>query len=341
MTEQEQQLLFTTTLRDSIHNLDLSLLDNQKIFSKHVRSFISLHEGVRFEAYTDTKGNVTIGIGFNMDSGGKKNGRIEWDEAFENNIANNKGKIDFDEAYDGKLSLTQEQVDKLFDHSVNIRVKELAERIYKESWSKLRANEKITIISAYFNCPGLVIKDTNFYANITKYAKTSDKKYLLNTATEIRDKSNPGKSKGLQNRRNCEAAMLDSTKVPFYTNPNAALMPKTVMKIIAGKTVVPIDIGRYSPKNTSSDYFIWRTQLDDKVRPAHLQNEGKVFKKKDYHDNNGNFKDKAYNCRCFTEEVTNNLYIIPDSNLKKLDYTDKKFIDRFIRFGGGRMVRLG
>ncbi len=79
--------------------------------------------------------------------------------------------------------------------------------------------------------------------------------------------------------------MLDSTEAPFYSKPNSPLIPNNIMKIIAGKTIVPIDIGRYSPKDTASDYFIWRTKLDGKVRSEHLKNEGKLFLKEDY--NNG------------------------------------------------------
>jgi len=290
--EKDRKTLFTETLRDAIHNLDLSILDNKKIFSDHVRSFIRLHEATRFEAYDDktaksvskilaagekTKGNITVGVGFNMDADNKKGGRKEWDAAFKDNI--DKEKPDFDKIYDGKLELTQTQVDQLLDHSLSVRVKEL-EKIYEEFWPKLRANEKITIISAYFNCPSLVARDTNFYKNIREYAKTADKKYLLEAVTEIKDNSNKDKLKGIQNRRNCEAAMLDSTEAPFYSKPNSPLLPNVPMKVIPGETIVPIGMSRYFPKRTNSEYFIWRTQLDQRVRPAHLQNEGKVFRKK-------------------------------------------------------------
>ncbi len=135
-------------------------------------------------------GNVTIGVGFNMDANGKKGGRTEWDVAFKNNVVDNKEKVDFDEAYDGKLKLTQEQVDQLLDHSINIRVEKL-EKIYEEAWPKLRANEKIAIISTYFNGGILIVgARTNFYKNITEYAKISDKKYLLDAVTEIERTSN-------------------------------------------------------------------------------------------------------------------------------------------------------
>ncbi len=125
MKDKDPKFLFAETLRDSIHNLDLSTLDNQKIFSDYLRSFIRLHEGVSFEDYDDDTskrgdkriskilaagkkvvGNVTIGVGFNMDAGGKKYGKTEWDEAFENNVADNEEKVDFDEAYEGKNKLT-------------------------------------------------------------------------------------------------------------------------------------------------------------------------------------------------------------------------------------------
>jgi hypothetical protein len=42
---------FAKTLRDSIHNLDLSISDNQEIFFDSLRSFIRLAEGEKFKAY--------------------------------------------------------------------------------------------------------------------------------------------------------------------------------------------------------------------------------------------------------------------------------------------------
>ena len=241
--------------------MDLSISDNQEIFFDSLRSFIRLPEGERLEAYDDKTprldseggggkpvrqilasgekvlGNVTIGVGFNMDAGKKKGGREEWDDAF-------GGAVDFDEVYEVKLRLTQEQADQLFNHNLNVRLDKV-KNIYEESWDKLRANERIAIVSAYFNGRKLVGSSTNFYAHITAYAKTGDEKHLSTAVEEMKSRSNPDKNKGIQNRRDYDSNMLNSIEAKFYSPPSSPLIPNTKMKIIVGQTIVPIGMNRF------------------------------------------------------------------------------------------------
>jgi GH24 family phage-related lysozyme (muramidase) len=102
-------------------------------------------EGVRDKVYRDTRGKITIGVGFNMD---RDEARMEWNEIFGRAVS-------FDDVYKGDRKLTIEEI----------------ERMYRGVCNKLRSNEKITIISLYFNGKSLVGKKTNFY----KYDRIIDK----------------------------------------------------------------------------------------------------------------------------------------------------------------------
>lgn len=86
--------------------------------------------------------------------------------------------------YYGKVELTDEQVDIIFRDCISTRVEELR-RIYKSDWDKLRVNERITIISLYFNNKNLAGGHTNFYNYITNYIKTGDLVYLKQAVNEV------------------------------------------------------------------------------------------------------------------------------------------------------------
>ena len=48
-----------------------------------------------------------------------------------------------------------------------------------------------------------------------------------------------------------------------------------------------------------SDYYIWRTRQDDKVRGKHAEREGKIFNK--HIPPEGGNPGEDYNCRCWAE----------------------------------------
>lgn len=69
------------------------------------------------KSYVDSEGFKTIGIGFNMD---KPDARLVWTKAFGKDVQ--KGdktqiidQVDFDDAFYGRVSLTEEQIDQLYD----------------------------------------------------------------------------------------------------------------------------------------------------------------------------------------------------------------------------------
>lgn len=60
------------------------------------------HEGLRLWVYTDTRGNKTIGRGFNLQGAGARSVCLKFG-------------LDYDALFNGKACLTQEQADAIFD----------------------------------------------------------------------------------------------------------------------------------------------------------------------------------------------------------------------------------
>lgn len=331
MAIEKEKLLFSKILRDSIHNLDTTNVENSNMFAESVRAFVKVHEEVWLEAYDDgqrdpktnrafkiskllasgrkVEGNRTIGAGFNMNAVGA---RAEWQAAF-------NGTVSFDDAFNGRLKLTEEQVDRLLEISLISRCTEV-KKIYSQILYKLKANEQLAIISAYFNCPAVVSGKSKFHAYIKAYVETADEKYLQAAVEELRYHSNKEKSNGIKERRNCEAELLDSTKAPFYSKPNQSLYPKSVQHVKLNDTVIPRGFDKVFPKSNNSDYFIWRTKLDPKVRKEHLEKEGRIFKRNSLGANE--LPGQAFNCRCWEEAVTQNIVVV-----------DEKSLSYFIRYG--------
>lgn len=324
----------TGKIRDEIHNIDCSGLESSKRrYNKARRQYLLENEAFRGESYlddgsSDGQGNVTIGIGFNMQ---RPEARREWDSFF-------KGKVDFDDAFFKRVKITRTQAEELADFCLDQRVKELR-RYYKQHWNKLRYNERLAIESAYYTNPDVVRgklgskKPTNFYTNMIAYVKTGETEHLKAAVYELQYRSNPKKpenaklSDGMQNRRNSEAELLSSYKCPMYSKPGqpvvlgpGQLNGPFVAKV--SKTIVPRNpydeqFNRYltggpAPQvepwlTKSSDYYIWRAQGDGRVRKSHGLNDGRVFKKSDP-PATGHPGDE-HGCRCYAEELPEHLEV--------------------------------
>lgn len=294
-------------IRDNIHNLDLKDSESSKIFKEYTRKFFIKLEGCYLEAYDDAvgakdgknlvrnilssgkkvKGKVTIGIGFNMDAAGANK---EWQKA--------KIFKSFKEVKTGKAKLTKEEVNILFDHSLDIRIQELQNREYKGLWDKLRPNEKLGILSPYFNGPGTVNIGTKFHQHITAYVATADPKYLCEAFKELRFNTNKEGDK--KERREAESTLLDSAQCPFYVSGTDENFSYIKTPVSIEKTIIP----RGMPSTDSEkykDFFVWRTQLDSKVRFEHWKREGLIYKKDDIADNK--MPGCEYGCRCRAEAV--------------------------------------
>lgn len=280
---------FSGEMRDLLHNSN-----DQELYKAFREYFITTNEGFKSEAYYDGKENITIGYGFNMK---RDKAKKEWDKAFQ-------GAINFDDAYNNKVKITKAQALVLFDVSIKNRRKEV-KKYY--DIDKLKLNELLAVEDLYYCGPKLAGKDTNFRKLMNLYTKTSDPEYLKEAVDEVLYRSNKERITGMQNRRDAQAEMLNSLKVPLYSRPNEPLIPNK--KIIAkiGETIIPKNYsnGKEINPEYENKYYIWRTQGDSKVRNSHLLKEGKIFG-----INDTNFPGKDYNCRCVAEPIPEGIQIL-------------------------------
>lgn len=321
-------------VRDSTHNLVIDEkyeLDNPHYFSR-LKYFITMLEGSSNEAYIDgildlnnskkfisakkfhSLSNqmqeklrldckkkfgkspiTTVGIGVNIESESVHN---RYDALLgEDGLMN--------QVYYGKANLTDEQISIIFKDGIITRLDEL-HKIYNTDWRKLRVNERIGILSLYFNLPGLVDESTSFRGHIHNYISTNDSNHLKQAVIEVQDHSNLRKNPGIQNRRNAEATLIASYESPTYTKPSESPDSKKVEVATPGETIIPLnqdnECGDINP-----GYFIWRTKMDSKVRDDHAILEGKVFRNND--SPIGYLPGKSHNCRCIMEALSNDILI--------------------------------
>jgi GH24 family phage-related lysozyme (muramidase) len=215
----------TEVLRDSLHVLVPDLIPGDLLTYQHTRrQYMMAGEGVRQDAYDDGKGNITVGVGFNMEL---PRSREDWERVF-------KGAVSFEAVYENRASLSLESVALLLEEALKTREQELR-WIYRGVWDKLRPNERLAIESAYYNAPSLVMgpstekalipaglrisssKQTRFYGHMKRYTEHQNEDALKQAVIELRCHSNAEKDPkirfGLQQRRNSEAELLASYKV--------------------------------------------------------------------------------------------------------------------------------
>ncbi len=315
-------------IRDVLHNLDYTVPANQILYDQILKYHLIESEGYYNFAYDDkrkvghnaisqvgkVKGKVTIGIGFNMDAESAKN---DWKKCFGN-------LNDFEKVRSGAKNLTNIQVDKLYE-IVLLRKRAELEDIYGEIIDKLRLNERLIIEDLHYQLPSLANRKTSLYEFMHRYYRTGDKTYLDLAVNEVRNRSNKPdengiRSEGIQKRRDKQADILDSTKAPFYSSPHSPLLPIKSIKAELGETIIPRGTEDWE-KPTHSDYYIWRTQCDNKVRESHLLLEGKIFSK-DFKPVLGN-PGEDYKCRCTKEILPRNIEVIKDEKIP----ISKKYFD--------------
>jgi GH24 family phage-related lysozyme (muramidase) len=163
-------------------------------------SFLAEAEAARDRAYDDKTGktvagqpklgNITVGIGFNMDREGARD-----------SFAKYLPGVSFDEVYKGKRALTQIEMRRLFDFTsqeaeniVNTRLKGVA----------LTEHQRLALVSMAFNSPKLI------GPKLTAAMKSGDKAAAVR---EILFNSNISGNKGLANRRYKEATMFMGTEM--------------------------------------------------------------------------------------------------------------------------------
>lgn len=103
-----------------------------------VKQLLIAHEGRRKYAYRDTRGKVTVGVGFNLDN---PSARAHFTQALHT--------ADFDGVYAGKVALTDEQIDLLLDHCAAIA--EYDARRLVPSFDSQPENVRLVLIDMSFN----------------------------------------------------------------------------------------------------------------------------------------------------------------------------------------------
>lgn len=149
-----------------IKNLDLSTPEGRKKYDEKRYDYISLAEGVKPKAYKDTKGYVSVGIGFNMD---RKEARAEWNLAFQCLPA--ASRPDFDQVYNKSRLLTLTEIRILYDYSITSREKELRTIYGKSGFDYFTPGERITIEEEFYNGPKITGQKTNFAKHAKAYIK--------------------------------------------------------------------------------------------------------------------------------------------------------------------------
>lgn len=161
-------------------------------------NFLSELEGVELRAYDDVtgkpitpnspaQGNITVGVGFNMD-------RPDAREVF-TEILDVDGSV-FDRIYSGEQQLTPAQVRRLFDYTA-AEAEQIVQNTFKGR--ELSSHQRIALVSLAFNHPDLI------GPNLTAFVKAGD---IDGAIDEILYRSNAKKIKGLANRRYKEALMF-------------------------------------------------------------------------------------------------------------------------------------
>lgn len=163
--------------------------------------FIAGEEATRRYAYDDKTGkqvvagipkagNITVGIGFNMD---RPDARAVMAKAI------GVGDKDFDEIYGGRKALTDLQVRKLFDYNANEAEQIVASRI---KGVNLRDHQRLALVSMAFNGPSLIGPKITAAIQSGKWKDAVD---------EILHNSNRKNIRGLATRRWREAFMFNGS----------------------------------------------------------------------------------------------------------------------------------
>lgn len=100
------------------------------------KAFIEKHEGRKNKMYLDTHGHPTIGVGFNLD---KKNSKM---------ILQSLG-LKLDQVKTGKTTLTEVQINKLFEHDLAIAIED-AKKFYR-AFDFLDEVRQLVLVDMAFN----------------------------------------------------------------------------------------------------------------------------------------------------------------------------------------------
>lgn len=160
--------------------------------------FIRGFEGIRRYAYDDAtgrrvngsaSGNITVGIGFNMDRSGA---RDTWLQVFGPN-----GPA-FDEVYTGQRALTDNQVQTLFDNDI-LNFERIVDRAAGDR--VLTENQRMALVSIAYGSPGRVTR-------WSPLIQSGNWEALINEVLYNGFRQGHWASRPLANRRYMEAALF-------------------------------------------------------------------------------------------------------------------------------------
>jgi lysozyme len=131
-----------------------------------IENLIQKHEGTRYSVYTDSRGNLTIGCGFNLDSG---------DAA---RVCGMFG-INYQAVSSGTVSLTQKQVDDIFEYQLNMVIGQAIQTF--PNFATMPDNVQAVICDVIFN---IGIGAFNKFVNTIASLKSGD---WMGAAVNLKD----------------------------------------------------------------------------------------------------------------------------------------------------------
>lgn len=158
-------------------------MDNNEDYKNQLKTHLKDVEGFSEKIYKDSKGNDTIGYGFNLDAP---------------DVAGYMQMNGYDRERLDREGLPVEAADQLKDFVIGKEEDKLKKRL-PDVYDNLPSNEKAAVMSLFYNSPNLIGPD------MTGYLANGDK---LNAAKEILTKSNKNKDIGTGFRRMKEAEMF-------------------------------------------------------------------------------------------------------------------------------------
>jgi lysozyme len=133
---------------------------------ERARKLIEQHEGRRNRAYADSKGIMTIGIGFNLEQLSAR-ARIE------------ALLVDYDSLFDRRCALTDPQIDQLFGSDLDTAVTEAA-KLVPDFWNQPE-DVQLAVVDMIFNLGG------PRFSGFVKFIAALKAKDYLTAAAEMAD----------------------------------------------------------------------------------------------------------------------------------------------------------
>ncbi|TGW14500.1 hypothetical protein EIL50_05225 [bacterium NHP-B] len=147
------------------------------------------------------------------------------------------------------------------------------------------------------------------------YVASNNPIYLGKALHELAYRSNLRKVRGLTRRHKIEAIILDSRACPLYSQPHDPVCPERAFTVRLDDTIVPLGAQAWpAPSLAEADYYIWRTQGDERVRPCHAQRDGKVYKRGDRAIPHPGTEP---GCRCWAAPLPHSIHVLKAPPMRK------------------------